>query len=1694
MPGGGSLSFHEAMTVTEVGRRVLAKGTSTSSGRERSAGGRGSGAVSSSHPSAGGAATGAGVDYQARVTAWAGVHMLAEEDTEAPLGMKGSVARIACETSEPIDDLVVTADVGCGAYVQVKRTVDLSPKDNSALASAVDQFVRQFLDATEAAEGREDPFGAHDRFVLAVGAEAPASIGVVLRETLDRVRAHPGGDLPSNGLGVKRERALTVVAQHVRASWCATTGSGPGDDDVRQLLNLVHVETVEVGEGERDERSAKNILRSSVLESPEQAAKGWSVLINEGLRLIRTRGQADRARLLDVLSSAGVGVRAPRSYREDIQRLRDHSDRVTRLLAEHASIRLGSASVRVQRPCVPLLRAAADTGPVLVVGEPGAGKSGVLYSLFEMLREEGREVIVLAAQQLPVESSGGIRDELRLDHEVVDVLANWSATRSAFLLVDALDAVRTEASGAALRTLIREVSERAKEWNVVVSIREYDARYSPDLPVIFRGNPPDGSMPPLVGAPFTRIRHIVVGRLTDDELRQIGELGAPELAKLLESAPAAVYELLRNPFNLRLAAELLDSGTDPQAIRDVGSQLDLLDLYWQERVLRRGHRSEASSREVVLRRAVDVMSRNRVLNVDRDLVETEVGAGPPIRDLLSEQVIVEWKPRPEDMPRSSSLALAHHVLFDYAVARLLLRRDTHRLVEFLSADRPFVLLGRPSLILHYHYLWTLDHPGGAREEFWETVLAVCASAGIPEIGKLIGPGVAAETGMTIDEFGPLLMSLADPDDSVRTSAENALAYGIRALLAERGSQPEASGLLCDLAERLSATSTIGSVYPTSWILWDLAAHDQLSAAQGQQLGTASRRLLVFAWARRQRDPRLVAWAIRFVCQTFGTDVGASVALLRRAIEPDHLAQHGSEELSMVADAVASLTPHDPGFVRDIYRAAFGYSETSDTPTTIRRGVLSLTSNRRQDYQSALYQLVQSFPAFLRAAPEEAVAAMNVALECHVTRGRPLPDEEAVEFDLDGERARLLADYSHIGDRGQGYPDQYAIQLLDRVQQRLEELADRQADAAKLGVLLDTLVRTCQLAVVWRRLLGSGARYPDQIGMRIRATGWSLPLLMCPDTIGKVGEMIAALFLDLCEADRERIERAILSIPEVTPPDRRGSAEHARDRLLGCLPEDGLVTAEARTRLSALRAADAIPGNEDGVTFQFGTQAVDEVALLAEEGVPVDAEPNRRLRDLERPVKEFAKAHGNTAPESQQSSEALPHMRRLHTALQSSEAAGVHEKQADYAWGSLTEACAAIAKMEDFRCNEEEGAFVRAVLLEAGKHRLPISEGDADESFGYPSWWDPAPRVYAAEGLMASLRQPSCENPDVLAAVKRLSVDSASSVRFKIAIWLLVRYVRDPDWTWRMIERMARDRSLGVLRGLANYPLNRLRFEDPQRVAKITIGIRQAVADAPDRKKLTISCVAILGRLFVWGRDAAASAVIDQLADDPVGHLEEVGHLVREFREVLVTGAVDPPNPDADDARRRSWSFLLRVTREAAAEFRRGVEQKGDTHSVAEDRPTEEQMEGVAHLLDSVGSNIYSISGAHDDDASPGTQVLRRLYSESKEVIDELAEVGLPSLSHHLLQALEVLVPVDPRGVFRRIARVVHGGRKGGYQFDSLAEGVIVRLVDRYLADHRDLFRHDEEAREHLVRVLDTFVQAGSEGARRLSYGLDGIFR
>jgi len=58
----------------------------------------------------------------------------------------------------------------------------------------------------------------------------------------------------------------------------------------------------------------------------------------------------------------------------------------------------------------------------------------------------------------------------------------------------------------------------------------------------------------------------------------------------------------------------------------------------------------------------------------------------------------------------------------------------------------------------------------------------------------------------------------------------------------------------------------------------------------------------------------------------------------------------------------------------------------------------------------------------------------------------------------------------------------------------------------------------------------------------------------------------------------------------------------------------------------------------------------------------------------------------------------------------------------------------------------------------------------------------------------------------------------------------------------------------------------------------------------------------------------------------------------------------------------------------------------------------------------------------------------------------------------------------------------------------MAVDLLVEVIERYLAEQRNLLQEDLQCREELIDILETFVNAGWPSARRLSYRMEEIFR
>ena len=160
---------------------------------------------------------------------------------------------------------------------------------------------------------------------------------------------------------------------------------------------------------------------------------------------------------------------------------------------------------------------------------------------------------------------------------------------------------------------------------------------------------------------------------------------------------------------------------------------------------------------------------------------------------------------------------------------------------------------------------------------------------------------------------------------------------------------------------------------------------------------------------------------------------------------------------------------------------------------------------------------------------------------------------------------------------------------------------------------------------------------------------------------------------------------------------------------------------------------------------------------------------------------------------------------------------------------------------------------------------------------------------------------------------------------------------------------------------------------------------------------------------------------------------------------------------------------------------------------------QEKWKSLGHLMERFSLELYFASGAYDEKHPPEfikplTSQSKRFYEEASDILDELTEVKFANVVHQLLQTLEFFIPLDPKGVFLRIGKVVHAGQEGGYQYESLGADLLVRIVERYLAEHRVLLQRDDTCRQTLINVLDVFVQAGWPSARGLTYRLEEIFR
>jgi hypothetical protein len=1289
---------------------------------------------------------------------------------------------------------------------------------------------------------------------------------------------------------------------------------------------------------------------------------------------------------------------------------------------------------------------------------------------------------------LNVDTAAGLSAELRISRSLPDVIRNWPGRESGILIIDALDAARTLETQALLRAVAEEVIETANDrWRIVASVRQYDLRQGREWPRLFRGPPP---IPDSTEYEFRHLRHVSVKRLDTDELAQIGT-SYPALNELFETAPETLKTLLLNIFNLHLLAELLNDGVVSAELANIRTQPELLDAYWRHRV--HGNDGKRDAREGVLLAAVEGMIASRALQVARANLRNDPNIGA-LNDIERQGVLVasEADGRPDD----DILLFAHNILFDYSVARLVFRRgrDPSYLVGRLRETPELALMLGPSLTLAMADRWGVA--AANRNEFWNLAFALEHEPAIPEIARLQAPMVIAEDGAVgIEDLEPLLTTLGA---SLRAEAAEAfLQHLIGALfvlaMAGRALVGPGAGPWSVLAERLTKFKRDRLAYSASVLVSKLI--EQIDAATAEQLhslGEASRDLLVYTWARQPRQGRVVTTALHTTCVTIASNVPATEQLVRSALLPEHMEQFAYEEFRHITRNIDRIIDGDGRLAADIYEAAFRFEERSNATTDMSGSqLLALRSNRRQDYQGSWYQLTESYPKFLKAAPEEAARALNKAIEGYVARQHSYTsttvEERTVEFNLGAHAATYIVDYSHIWLQTAIGSRQDAPQLL--VKLGAEFLSGDEEDENRLRRFISVLMGNARLAVMWRTVLDLALQKPGLVGHKVVPLVCAAPILTGSDTREVAGRFISTVYPHLSEEDRRAIEATIVGL-------HGQQGDHAKRILLGCIPADLFATEEARATYEKLVAGGEIRENRPAFEMRGGFTELDPDFLFRAEGVPIEEPANRALRELTGPVDQFWKDQRNGQLTEDAVVAVLPAMKALHTTVTAKDT-GVHEAVVEHAFGVLAEAADAIANLAPDAL-KRIGAWdlIMSALLSASRAPWPALSAEFEEQFNSTqSWGAPCARIAAAQGLVKLLK--AADEKDrgpVQDAVLMLARDEVARVRYQVACCLNTLWYVDQKLVWDEITRFVlEDENRGVIGG-ALGSLGAVAGTDLDRATGVAVALlhrfppgdaRAGVSDCRE------NCISLLSDLDIYADHALSRAEIDRLVQTPRENSYMLRQLLARRSGTLIVGAPGRADDPEHATRARTLRFYNEVLTAAASRLDDVFARKDISRFDEWDEPDKELVRNMYGILDELSIRIFFASGGHSSESLTTAQI--RLLDEARDFLERLADCLVPSIAHHVIETLERYIDVAPGTVFAFIARSVRAAERGGYAIESMAATLIVRIVERYLADHSEVFESLDRRRD-LMNCLDIFVRAGWPAAQALTFRIAEIWR
>jgi hypothetical protein len=100
----------------------------------------------------------------------------------------------------------------------------------------------------------------------------------------------------------------------------------------------------------------------------------------------------------------------------------------------------------------------------------------------------------------------------------------------------------------------------------------------------------------------------------------------------------------------------------------------------------------------------------------------------------------------------------------------------------------------------------------------------------------------------------------------------------------------------------------------------------------------------------------------------------------------------------------------------------------------------------------------------------------------------------------------------------------------------------------------------------------------------------------------------------------------------------------------------------------------------------------------------------------------------------------------------------------------------------------------------------------------------------------------------------------------------------------------------------------------------------------------------------------------------------------------------------------------------------------------------------------------------------------------------------PHLGDHLIDALAEWFPHDPARCLHWLRRLCEAGTQTNLLFERLIVGDVIKILQRCLAEHRDLLSSDKAFLQDFAAVLEAILATANDGALGMAASLDEFYR